>query len=130
MKKYSKGVQKLLKEQGHKVPVSELEEEYYARLKQLKIPMPERQYRFYDDRKWPFDFAWPDKKVAVEIDGGIWSGGRHTRGRGFIGDCDKINRAQILGWVVLRFTREHMDSGDAYALLLEALGWEIGEDNE
>lgn len=46
--------------------------------------------------------------VAVELEGGVWSGGRHTRGRGFIEDCDKYNAATGLGWAIFRFTSEHL----------------------
>lgn len=63
-----------------------------------------RQYRFDETRQWRFDFAWPYAKVAVEIDGGIWSGGRHTRGKGFENDCEKFNEAVLLGWRVFHLT--------------------------
>lgn len=43
-------------------------------------------------------------KIAVEYEGGIFSNGRHTRGRGYAKDCVKYNLAQILGWTVLRYT--------------------------
>lgn len=62
----------------------------------------EREYQFCADRKWQFDFAFPDQKVAVEIDGGQWSphGGRHARDT----DREKLNRAAVLGWRVLRYS--------------------------
>lgn len=56
------------------------------------------------ERKWRFDFAQVETKVAVEIEGGVWSGGRHTRGKGYIEDCTKYNRASVLGWTVFRLT--------------------------
>lgn len=46
--------------------------------------------------------------MAVEIDGGVWTGGRHVRGAGFVRDCDKLNEAAALGWRVLRFTPTHL----------------------
>jgi len=46
--------------------------------------------------------AWPELKVALEIEGGIWAKGRHVSPRGFILDCEKYNEASSLGWVVLR----------------------------
>ena len=61
------------------------------------------ELKFHPVRKWRADFALPSYKVLIEIDGGIWSGGRHTRGAGFIGDMEKLNEAAILGWRVLRF---------------------------
>ncbi len=65
---------------------------------------PEREFRFHPERKWRFDFAWPDHKVAVEVEGGQFSVGRHQRLSGFEADCDKYNSAALLGWAVLRFT--------------------------
>ena len=54
---------------------------------------------------WRFDFCWfVPHNIAVECDGGIYTGGRHTRGAGFEGDIRKINAAQRLGWVVYRVT--------------------------
>ncbi len=66
---------------------------------------PVQQHRFAaPERQWRFDFAWPDALVAVEIDGGIFVGGGHSRGMQFTGDCEKLNAAVMRGWSVLRFT--------------------------
>jgi len=67
-------------------------------------PEPEDEYRFHPVRRFRFDFAWPDAKVAVECEGGIWSRGRHTRGKGYENDCIKYNLAQASGWRVFRCT--------------------------
>jgi len=71
----------------------------------------EPEYKFCSSRKWRFDFAIPSHKIAVEIEGGIWTGGRHTRGQGFIDDMEKYNEAAILGWRVLRFQPKEADNG-------------------
>ncbi len=55
-------------------------------------------------RAWRFDFAWLDQKVAVEMEGGVFTGGDHTRGKGFDKDTEKYNAATTLGWRVLRYT--------------------------
>lgn len=87
----------------------------------------EREYRFQSDRKWRFDFAvwiWRGKayeKFAIEIEGGVWSKGRHVRGKGFIGDMEKYNEAQRWGYKVYRFTTEQVLSGYAKEWLKEAL---------
>jgi len=65
------------------------------------------EYKFHDKRRWRFDYAIvgsriTSSKIAVEIEGGIWSGGRHTRGKGFIGDMEKYNTATAMGWKVIR----------------------------
>lgn len=73
-------------------------------------PMPETEYRFHPTRRWRFDFAWPDDKVAVEIEGGVWTRGRHTRPTGYMGDLEKYNEAVKLGWKVLRYTPSMLSS--------------------
>ncbi len=59
------------------------------------------EYRFHPARKWRFDYAAPEAKVAVELNGGVWSGGRHVRGGGYLRDREKINTAQMMGWRVI-----------------------------
>ena len=63
------------------------------------VPAPVRELRFHPERRWRFDFAWPDIKLAVEIDGR----GRHQTVVGVRNDCEKLNEALRLGWRVLRF---------------------------
>lgn len=65
----------------------------------------EREYPFHPKRKWRFDFIiLPVKrKIALEIEGGIWTQGRHVRGNGFMKDAEKYNAASVLGWRVLRY---------------------------
>lgn len=63
-----------------------------------------REKRFHPSRRWRFDFVIIGlDKVAVEVEGGVWSGGRHTRGSGYIGDMEKYNEAALRGWKVLRY---------------------------
>lgn len=100
---------------------SALEERLNWLIRALGLPTPEREFRFHDTRKWRFDFAWPDQKIAVECEGGAWSGGRHTRGAGFIADCEKYNAAALQGWRVFRFTKDMIDSRHATDVLTEAL---------
>ncbi len=76
------------------------------------LPEPVAEHRFHPTRRWRFDYAWPDHRVALEVEGGIWSGGRHTRGAGYLGDLEKYNAATLLGWRVLRTTpRSLMSEG-------------------
>ena len=69
----------------------------------LKIE-PREQFYFDMGRMWRFDFAWPAYRVAVELHGGEWSGGRHSRGGGVDSDSEKSNAAQLKGWMVLTYT--------------------------
>ncbi|HHQ4676413.1 TPA: DUF1367 family protein [Aeromonas veronii] len=64
--------------------------------------------------------AWPLNMIALEIHGGIHSGGRHTRGKGFVEDRVKMNEAALLGWSVIEVTPEHIKTGQLRAWLLKA----------
>lgn len=86
------------------------------------LPEPCCEYRFAPPRRWRMDFAWPEHKVAAEVDGGVYTQGRHTRGKGFERDCEKVNKAVCLGWRVLRFTPKMVESGEALQVLEEVLG--------
>jgi very-short-patch-repair endonuclease len=84
------------------------------------LPNPEVEHRFAPPRRWRFDMAWPDRMLALEIDGGSWSGGRHTTGKGFEADCEKYSEAAVLGWRVLRVTPRMVEDGRAVLLLARA----------
>lgn len=77
---------------------------YWQLLAPPDAPAPERELRFCPPRRWRFDLAWPEHKVAVEIHGAVWTSGRHTRGAGFSMDRAKVNTAQLRGWICLEFT--------------------------
>jgi len=76
------------------------------------LPMPVREFRFAPPRRWRFDFAWVEQKVAVEVDGGNWVRGRHARGAGIQRDNEKLNAAAVLGWRVLRYSPEQIARGE------------------
>ena len=71
------------------------------------------EWKFHKDRKWRFDVAIPTDQLAFEIDGAIWTRGRHARGAGIKKDNEKINTAQALGWRVFRFTPDEVKCGEA-----------------
>lgn len=100
---------------------SDLEIAMAGQISVFGLPPAVQEYRFHPARRWRFDFAWPDRKIAVEVEGGTWSGGRHTRGSGFEADCDKYNAAALDGWTVFRFTAKHIDSGEAVLIIRAAL---------
>jgi hypothetical protein len=102
---------------------SPLEESFRRQAAAHGIPAWVEEHRFDADRKWRFDFAWPSRMLAVEVEGGTHSGGRHTRGAGYAADCEKYNAATIAGWRVLRFTGDHLrgDPSAAMATLRRAM---------
>ena len=86
-----------------------------CQLKADKLPPYEREYRFDPDRRFRFDFAWPHLKLAVELEGGIFAQGAHSRPLGIIRDMAKGNLAVLLGWSVLRYTPAQVKNGAAIA---------------
>ena len=82
---------------------------------------PEREYIF-SKRKFRFDFAFPDKKLAVEVEGGIWMNGRHNRASSIEMDFFKYNLATKLGWHILRYSTAMAIDGTAISDVLEMLG--------
>ncbi len=86
-----------------------LERRVYNSLIFHGFPEPVREHRFHPIRRWKFDFAYPDHKIAIECEGGIWVKGAHTRGAHFNSDCEKYNSAIILGWRILRYTTNTID---------------------
>ena len=105
--------------------MSQLEQAFLTRLRQIAphLPTPEREYKFAPPRRWRFDMCWPAQRVAVELEGGVWSGGRHTRPAGFEADVEKYNCATVEGWRVLRCTARmlHSDPSAFIGLLSDAL---------
>lgn len=75
------------------------------------------QFKFAPDREWRADFAFPEARLLVEIEGGIWKGGGHNRGVGFQKDIEKYNRATELGWWLMRFTTQQAKEGRAVEMV-------------
>jgi len=102
---------------GSVVPVAEIDGE-------LPVTIPPGavgEFRFHPRRQWRFDYAWPAQMVALEIEGGVWSRGRHTRGKGFEHDCIKYMEAAVLGWTVLRVTPKMVADGRAWQYVTRVL---------
>jgi hypothetical protein len=72
------------------------------------------EFLFHPTRRWRFDAAFRGAagSWAIEVDGGAWTRGRHTRGKGFIADMEKLNQAALLGWKILRFTPHQISCGE------------------
>lgn len=76
-----------------------------------------REFKFHPTRRWRADFAWDEQKLLVEIEGGVYSGGRHTRGNGFENDCEKYNVATLMGYSVMRFSGKMVSDGSALKMV-------------
>lgn len=67
----------------------------------LKLPVAVAEFQFHPVRKWKFDFAFPDQRIAVEVQGGIWTRGRHVRPAALKQEWEKLNTAAGQGWRIL-----------------------------
>ncbi|MFJ2989972.1 hypothetical protein ACIPF8_19065 [Collimonas sp. NPDC087041] len=92
---------------------SPIEELFNFQVRALQLPVVTREHQFHPTREWRIDFAWPDRKLAIEIEGGIWTQGRHTRGAGMRADMEKYNAMAEMGWALLRFDSTAVSSGAA-----------------
>jgi hypothetical protein len=107
---------------------------FFGLLKREGLPLPKTEFAFAAPlRRWRFDFAWPhvsdivhdyrNVRVAVEVEGGIWSkgGGRHNRGKGMLADMEKYNEAAVMGWKVIRVTPNQLCTLETIDLIKRAL---------
>ncbi len=112
---------------------SAAEEAFATQLQSLGIKGWEREFRFHPSRKWRFDFAWPRVRVAIEIEGGSFAGGkrcpackqvpmgRHHSVGGHAEDMVKYNAAACAGWKVLRFPTKLIKTYEAAAQTMDLL---------
>lgn len=87
-----------------------------------KIPFV-REFRFHPIRRWRFDFLLVSQidQIAIEVDGGVFTKGRHTRGQGFEADCEKHNEAQLMRYRLFRFSTGQVKSGLAIDTIKRAV---------
>ena len=118
--------------------MSQLEDLLDLQIADEGLPEPEREYRFAreivgegkgirarlkdaDLKDWRFDFAWPSLRVACEVEGGGWVGGRHNSGKGFEGDLRKYDAAMNYGWTVYRCSGAMVKDGVAIQTVKKVL---------
>jgi hypothetical protein len=113
--------------------VSSLDLLVSAQAKEAGWPEPEREVRVCKDRRFRFDYAWPEISfdeamelpdgafistlaggVALEVEGGVWMRGKsgHSSGKGILRDMEKQNIAVANGWRVLRLTPAQVCKGE------------------
>lgn len=88
-----------------------------------------KEYRFHPKRRWRFDYAFPEHKIALEVEGGVWTGGRHVSPQGFLGDIEKYNTAGLMGWRVFRTTPDNLYKTATLALIKQAVDGSYCPDN-
>lgn len=98
--------EEVVKREVKKRQRTKLEDSLAEEIRFFGLPQAVREFRFHPDREFRADFAWPDRKILVECQGGIFmraGKGGHNRGAHMEVDYEKINEAQRLGWTVFQF---------------------------
>ena len=87
------------------------------------LPAPVPEYRFHPARKWRIDYYFETngRRVALEVEGGIWTNGRHTRGSGFRKDMEKYNALTAAGIMLLRVTPAELMNIETLNLIKKTL---------
>jgi hypothetical protein len=93
------------------------------------LPEPVSECPFTPLRGWRFDFAWPALRIALEVDGGLFTGGAHVNAAAILRDHDKRNAAAALGWRIFYCTPRTLKHAPAImrqALLLAIIHAPVG----
>lgn len=94
----------------------------YFQIVAMHLQTPLRQYRFAKEalgRAWRWDLCWPDRMIAIEIQGGIWTRGAHGHPTDILRNMHKHNDATRLGWRFYQFTPTEVRRGIALKFLQE-----------
>jgi very-short-patch-repair endonuclease len=92
-----------------------------ALLQGAGLPSFVREHVFSTKRKFRFDFAWPELKIGIEIEGAIWKKGGHSTGKGITRDIEKGNLATLEGWKLLRYSTTMLEK--EASRVLEEVTW-------
>lgn len=89
----------------------------------MGLPEPTPEYRFHPVRKWRIDYYFEanGRRVGLEVEGGVWSGGRHTRGAGFVRDMEKYNAATAAGIQIIRCVPGDLLKTETFELVKKTL---------
>ena len=107
----AKGVGKLrelVDERSVTSPISEsaLEVRLAQLIRRAGLPPPQTQFRVLEGNRFVgrFDFAYPEAKLIIEVDGYRWHSGNQAWQR----DRKRDNILNRLGWTILRFTADDL----------------------
>ena len=82
---------------------------------------PVVEFKAVPGRRYRWDFAWPEQKLLVEVQGGIWTKGGHSTGKGITRDAEKANLATLAGYRCITVTGDQIKSGQALRWIQAAL---------
>lgn len=86
-----------------------------------QIPGVIAEHQFAPPRRWRFDYAWPGPRVALEVQGGIWTAGRHVRGAALLKEWEKLNEAAAMGFRIIYCQPKDLMTGETIDLIRRAI---------
>lgn len=101
--------------------MSESEDLLAFQLRAVKAPIFERQFRITPERKFMADFYFVLGRLVVEVDGGGFVNGRHSRGTGVEKDAEKSAYIARMPARLMRVTPTQVRKGLAVEWILKAL---------
>jgi len=97
---------------------------FLSLLKQENLPIPESEFKFCPNRRFSFDFAYIEQRIALEIEGGIYTHKMgHSSITGILRDIEKYNLAAICGWRVIRILSNELHKKQTFELIKKALDY-------
>lgn len=85
------------------------------------IQIPVSEYLFHPTRQWRFDYCWPEHDLFLEVQGGLFTGGRHVQGAALLKEHEKLNEASVLGWRPIFCQPKDVETGAVFALIKRAI---------
>lgn len=102
-------------------PGSVAEETLAFQLKAASAPLFERQFPIVAGRRFRADFYFPVGRLVVEVEGGGFINGRHSRGTGIESDAEKSACIARMPARLMRVTPGQVKRGEALDWILKAL---------
>lgn len=107
---------------GRKIAIRDYKAFFLQQLKLRGFPIPEAEVMFAKPRRWRWDFAYTDRKIAIEYQGGIfYSKQGHNSIKGLRRDYEKFTEGSLRGWVIILIDAETVRSGQAVLWVERAL---------
>lgn len=108
--------------QKQKKPRRDYKAEFLIQLCVAGLPLPQAEVMFAHPRRWRFDWAYPDRSIAIEYQGGNYTGkGGHNTVKGLKNDYEKFSEAAIRGWMLILIDSGSVRDGRAVTWVERAL---------
>lgn len=99
-------------------PSLQLEREF-SEIDAWEKDFQERYAKTKRSKRYRLDFAHPNSRTGIEIQGGVYMRGRHVTGSGYERDCRKYNLAYTSGWTIFLLTSTMAKDSFWHALIAE-----------